>query len=55
MCAAIRSPLRKISTVRAVSRTSTRRGQAVGHAVIVAVDLDVIIEADPRARHSAKT
>jgi hypothetical protein len=40
MCAAIRSPLRKISTVRAVSRAST----SARNAVIMGGDLDVIIE-----------
>ena len=47
-CAATRSPLANSSTVRAVMRASTSlAGEAVGHAVVVAVDLDVIVDADP--------
>ena len=47
-CAAIRSPLRKISTVLAVIQTSTSgAGEAIGNAVIVRAGVDVIINADP--------
>jgi hypothetical protein len=46
-CAAIRSPFINTSTVRGVSRTSTsRRGEAVGNAVEVSLDQDVVIDAD---------
>ena len=43
----MRSPLWRISTPRAVSRASTSAGEAVGNGVIVGVDIDVIVDADP--------
>jgi len=45
--AAMRSPLRKISTRAQVKRTSTSlRAEAMRDAVIVVADFDVIIDAD---------
>jgi hypothetical protein len=50
---AMRSPLWKISTPHAVSRASTSRGRSVRGGVIVGVDIDVIVDADPAQRPPA--
>jgi hypothetical protein len=42
----MRSPLSKISTMRTVSRTSIGTGEAMRHAVEMAIDIDVIVDAD---------
>jgi hypothetical protein len=51
----MRSPLRKISMARGVSHTSTSlRAKRYGTLWIMILELDMVVDADRRRRHSAK-